>query len=129
MSEDQQFKERSAKYAKFCIVGGTGVGVDMALLWRGEETNRALVKFNLNVKLRSMNDRIVIDPRICHGKPVIRGTRMPVSLVVGSLAGGMSFEEVEREYGLTRDDIRAALKFAGELVEQEQHHPLASAAR
>lgn len=76
-----------------------------------------------------MNDRIVIDPRICHGKPVIRGTRMPVALVVGSLAGGMSFEEVEREYGLTRDDIRAALKFAGELVEQEEHHPLASAAR
>ncbi len=76
-----------------------------------------------------MNDRIVIDPQICHGKPTIRGTRMPVSLVVGSLAGGMSFEEVEREYGLTRDDIRAALRFAGELVEQEQHHPLAPAQR
>ena len=75
-----------------------------------------------------MNERIVIDPRICHGKPIIRGTRMPVSLVVGSLAGGMSFEEVEQEYGLTRDDIRAALKFAGELVDQEQHHPLAPAA-
>ena len=74
-----------------------------------------------------MNDRIVIDPRICHGKPLIRGTRMPVSLVVGSLAGGMSFEEIEREYGLSRDDIRAALKFAGELVDQEGHHPLASA--
>ena len=76
-----------------------------------------------------MNDRIVIDPRICHGKPVIRGTRMPVSLVVGSLAGGMSFEEVEQEYKLTREDIRAALKFAGELVDEEQHHPLAPAAR
>jgi uncharacterized protein (DUF433 family) len=75
-----------------------------------------------------MNERIVIDPRICHGKPIIRGTRMPVSLVVGSLAGGMSFEELEREYSLTREDIRAALKFAGELVDQEQHHPLAPAA-
>lgn len=74
-----------------------------------------------------MKDRIVIDPRICHGKPVIRGTRMPVALVIGSLAGGMSFEEVEQEYGLTRDDIRAALTFAGELVDQEEHHPLASA--
>jgi len=49
---------------------------------------------------------------------------MPVSLVVGSLAGGMDFEDVEREYGLTRNQIRAALKFAGELVEQEEHHPL-----
>ena len=76
-----------------------------------------------------MNDQIVIDPKVCHGKPVIRGTRMPVSLVVGSLAGGMNFEEVEREYGLTRDNIRAALKFAGELVDQEEHHPLEAATR
>ena len=71
-----------------------------------------------------MNDPIVIDPNICHGKPVIRSTRMPVSLVVGSMAGGMGFEEVEQEYGLTRADIRAALKFASALVAQEQHHPL-----
>jgi uncharacterized protein (DUF433 family) len=44
-----------------------------------------------------MNERIVIDPEICNGKPVIRGTRMEVALVVGSLAGGMNFEEVQRE--------------------------------
>lgn len=55
-----------------------------------------------------VNQRIVIDPAVCHGKPVLRGTRMPLALVMGSLAGGMSFEEVEAEYGLTRDDIRAA---------------------
>jgi len=71
-----------------------------------------------------MNERIVIDPKVCHGKPVIKGTRMPVALVVGSLAGGMSFEDVQREYDLTPEDIRAALKFASELVDQEQHHPL-----
>ena len=40
-----------------------------------------------------MNDRIVIDPKIQHGKPVIRGTRMPVARIVGGLAGGMTFEE------------------------------------
>jgi uncharacterized protein (DUF433 family) len=68
--------------------------------------------------------RIVIDPAICHGKPVIRGTRMPVTLVVGSLAGGMSFEQVQQEYDLTVEDIRAALKFVGELAEQESFHPL-----
>jgi uncharacterized protein (DUF433 family) len=50
---------------------------------------------------------------------------MAVAQVVGSLAGGMTFEEVESEYDLTRDQIRAALRFAGELVEQEEHHPLA----
>ena len=71
-----------------------------------------------------ISDRISFDPAICHGKPVVRGTRMPVSLIVGSLAGGMSFEEVQREYSLTVEDIRAALKFAGELVDQEQYHPL-----
>ena len=75
-----------------------------------------------------MNDQIVIDPKICHGKPVIRGTRMPVSLIVGSLAGGMGFEEVEREYTLTRAQIRAALKFAGELVDQEEHNSLGAVA-
>ena len=44
---------------------------------------------------------------------MIRGTRTPVAIVVGSLAGGMSFEDVQREYELTIEDIRAALKFAG----------------
>jgi uncharacterized protein (DUF433 family) len=71
-----------------------------------------------------MNDRIVLDPSICHGKPVIRGTRTTVAIVVGSLAGGMSLEEVKREYDRTMEDTRAALKFAGDLVNQEQHHPL-----
>jgi uncharacterized protein (DUF433 family) len=70
------------------------------------------------------HERIMIDPKVCHGKPVIRGTRVPVALVVGSLAGGMSFSEVAREYDLTADDIRAALSYAGELVDREQHHPL-----
>src|ERR1700722_7189503 len=56
-------------------------------------------------------NRIVIDPAICHGKPVIQGTRVPVTVVVGSLAGGMTFEDVQREYDVTADDIRSALRF------------------
>ena len=71
-----------------------------------------------------MNDRIVIDPRIQHGKPVIRGTRVPVARIVGGLAGGMTFEEVQSEYDVTVEDIRAALEFANQLVEQEEFHPL-----
>jgi uncharacterized protein (DUF433 family) len=69
-------------------------------------------------------NRIVLDAAVCHGKPVIRGTRVPVTVVVGSLAGGMTFESVQREYDLTADDIRAALRFVGELAEQESFHPL-----
>lgn len=71
-----------------------------------------------------MSDRVVIDPRVCHGKPIIRGTRVPVSLVVGGVAGGMSREEVAQAYDITLDDVRAALEYANDLVEREQHHPL-----
>jgi uncharacterized protein (DUF433 family) len=71
-----------------------------------------------------MDERIVIDPEIQHGKPVIRGTRMPVERILGGLAGGMSFEELCREYDVTTADIRAAIQYAQQLVEQETHHPL-----
>jgi uncharacterized protein (DUF433 family) len=71
-----------------------------------------------------MNERVVIDPRIQHGKPVICGTRVPVARIVGGLAGGMTFEEIQKEYGITPEDIRAALEFAAEIIEQEEHHTL-----
>ena len=74
-----------------------------------------------------MNERIVIDPEIQHGKPVIRGTRLPIARILGSLAGGMTFEEICREYDVTIADIRAAIQYAGDLVEQEAHHPLPAA--
>jgi uncharacterized protein (DUF433 family) len=73
-------------------------------------------------------DHIVIDPNICHGKPVIRGTRVPVAIVVGSLAAGMSFEDIQREYDLTSGDIRAALSFAGERLSEESFHLLPASA-
>ena len=56
-----------------------------------------------------MNERIVIDPEIQHGKPVIRGTRVPITRIVGGLAGGMTKEEIMREYEVTEEDIEAAL--------------------
>ncbi len=65
-----------------------------------------------------VSNRVVIDSEIHRGRPVIRGTRVPVTIVVGSLAGGMSFAEVEREYDITADDIRAALRFVIELEQQ-----------
>lgn len=45
-------------------------------------------------------------------------------MVVGSLAGGMDFDEVAREYDLTDEQIRVALKFAGQLVQDESYHPV-----
>jgi uncharacterized protein (DUF433 family) len=71
-----------------------------------------------------MNDRIVIDPEIQHGKPVIRGTRVPVARLVGGLAGGMTMEEIIREYEVTVEDVLAALAYAAEIIDAEQFHPL-----
>lgn len=71
-----------------------------------------------------MIDRIVIDPEVQHGKPVIRGTRVPITRILGGLAGGMSVEEVVREYGITVEDVQAALRYANELIETEEFHPL-----
>jgi uncharacterized protein (DUF433 family) len=62
--------------------------------------------------------RIVLDSTVAHGRPIIRGTRLPVSIVVGSLAGGMTFEEIQQEYDITVDDIRAALKFVADLADK-----------
>jgi len=71
-----------------------------------------------------MNDRIVIDPNVQHGKPVIRGTRVPITRVIGGLAGGMTKEEIMREYEVIEEDINAALNYATELIEAEEFHPL-----
>lgn len=71
-----------------------------------------------------MNERIVVDPEIQHGKPVIRGTRVPVARIVGGLAGGMTREEIIREYGVSEADVLAALSYAAELIEAEEFHPL-----
>ena len=68
---------------------------------------------------------ISIDTQIHHGAPVITGTRMPVSIVVGSMAGGMSKEDVSREYAITIEQIDAALSFAADLVAKIQAVPLA----
>lgn len=57
-------------------------------------------------------DRIVIDPEIHHGDPCIKGTRVPVSVIAGSLADGDTQEQILAGYPqLTAEDIRAALKF------------------
>ena len=71
-----------------------------------------------------MDERIVIDPEIQHGKPVIRGTRVPVTRIIGGLAEGMTREEIMREYEVTEEDIRAALSYAADLIEAEEFHPL-----
>ena len=57
---------------------------------------------------------VTVDTQIIHGKPAILGTRIPVSLVLGQLAGGVSYEELQSEYSLTTEQIEAALGYAAQ---------------
>lgn len=64
--------------------------------------------------------QITIDPKVRFGKPVIAGTRVPVDLIVGKVAGGMTTEAVMTEYDLTREQVQAALQYAAHLVAEEE---------
>ena len=63
--------------------------------------------------------RISVNPKVRFGKPVISGTRVPVDLIIGKLAGGMSYEEVMAEYEITREDLLAALNYAAKTLSSE----------
>ncbi len=70
-------------------------------------------------------ERIVVDPAILVGKPVIRGTRLAVEFVIDLLAQGWSEEEVLRNYpGIKREDIQACLAYASNLLHAERVYPL-----
>ena len=70
-------------------------------------------------------ERIVINPKVMVGKPVIRGTRLTVQYILGLLAHGAMMDEIVQEYeGLTREDILACLLFATEALENTTFVPL-----
>lgn len=69
-------------------------------------------------------NRITVDTEVQHGKPVIEGTRVPVHVLVGAVAGGMSLDEVAEEYGVEAQDVQAALEYASRLVSGEEIQPL-----
>lgn len=63
--------------------------------------------------------RISVDDKVRFGKPVIKGTRVPVDLLIGKLASGMTVQDVAEEYGVERDDVLAALAYAARALGQE----------
>ncbi|MCK4421632.1 DUF433 domain-containing protein [candidate division WOR-3 bacterium] len=71
-------------------------------------------------------DRIIIDPKVMGGKPVIKGTRVPVEIIIGSFAGGMPNEEIKKEYGITEEDIKAAFTYAAEVLSQEKVYEIST---
>lgn len=67
-----------------------------------------------------MNSRLQIDPNICHGKPVVRGTRVLISTILGALSSGDSIDDILNDYpNITREDIDAALEFASQLTDYQ----------
>ena len=70
--------------------------------------------------MEKLSERIVVDPKIMHGKPVIMGTRMPVDIVLGSLAAGMEIKEVCEEYELKKEDVLAAIDYAAKMISNEE---------
>ncbi len=70
--------------------------------------------------MRQIAPRVTVDEKVRSGRPVIEGTHVPVDLVIGKLAGGMSFEEVCEEYELSRDDVLAALGYAASVLGDDQ---------
>lgn len=73
----------------------------------------------------NLNERITIDPEICHGKPTIRGLRYPVELILELLSSGMSSDEILADYeDLQREDILAALDYARRLSQTKRIEPV-----
>jgi uncharacterized protein (DUF433 family) len=73
------------------------------------------------------SERIVLDPQVLAGKPVIRGTRIAVELVLELLAAGQSEQEVLANYpGLTREDVLACLAYATELLHEVKAYPISA---
>lgn len=69
--------------------------------------------------------RIAVDPKICHGKPCVKGTRIMVAVILDNLAEGLTPEEIVVEYPpLTLDDVRAAISYAATLAREEELVPL-----
>ncbi|MDG6937720.1 MAG: DUF433 domain-containing protein [Nitrososphaerota archaeon] len=75
---------------------------------------------------RSLLERIVTDPKVMAGKPVIKGTRVPVDLIVHRIAQGETVEHLLEDYpNMTRQDVRAALEYASCVVKGEDIVPIA----
>jgi uncharacterized protein (DUF433 family) len=75
-------------------------------------------------------NRIIVDPKVMVGKPVIKGTRITVELILRLLAQGHTIEEILKAYPhLKKEDILAVLEYATEIIEEEKIFPLTEAVR
>jgi uncharacterized protein (DUF433 family) len=72
-------------------------------------------------------ERIILDPKVLAGKPIIKGTRISVEFVVDLLGRGWTVEQLLREYDhVTVEDVQACLAYASEVLKSERVYPLPS---
>ena len=77
------------------------------------------------MKKQEVLNRIVVDPKVMVGKPIIKGTRLTVQFILGLLAQGMTTEDILKEYKkLTKEDILACLSFAHDTLADTTFAPL-----
>lgn len=70
---------------------------------------------------KNLLKRIIVNPKIMLGKPVIKGTRLPVEIIIEKLAYGETIEDLKKDYPfITEDDIRAALLYAAKQLAHEE---------
>ncbi len=70
-------------------------------------------------------ERITIDPQICHGRPVVRGLRYPVEMLLELMSAGMTTEEILADYeDLEREDLLAVLSYATRLSQVKRTEPV-----
>ncbi|HIK13258.1 MAG TPA: DUF433 domain-containing protein [Oscillatoriaceae cyanobacterium M33_DOE_052] len=75
--------------------------------------------------MNNWQEQIQSNPKVCHGKPCIKGTRIMVSVILDNLAEGLTLEEIVREYPpLTEENVRAAIAYAAALAREEELLPL-----
>ena len=68
-----------------------------------------------------MNEFVVVDPIICSGKPIVRGTRIMVKNILGMVAGGYAVDQIIEAYPeLTQEMVQAALEYAATVIDEEQ---------
>ena len=74
-----------------------------------------------------MNQFVQVDPRVFNGKPVVSGTRIPITVVLDQLADGNSIEDVVRKYpGLTREQVVGVLQYCHSVIDHTELEPLAA---
>jgi len=82
------------------------------------------------VKMEDLLDRISVNPKVCHGQPCIKGTRIMVYLVLELLESGIGPDRIIKDYHpqLTKQDIEACLHYATSLIRDAEYVPFVTAA-